>query len=71
MTYADGSSYDGNWANNEMDGSGVYIDADKITWDGIFVKGQFDSRVQKRLIADKVIEDKIVAAGVRSKPFFD
>jgi hypothetical protein len=54
-----------------MDGSGVYIDADKITWNGIFVKGQFDSRVQKRLIADKAVEDKIVAAGVRSKPYFD
>ena len=39
MIYADGSSYDGHWTDNEMDGSGTYIDADKITWDGIFVKG--------------------------------
>jgi hypothetical protein len=61
MVYADGSSYEGTWSNNLMHGDGVYIDADKITWTGIFVEGQFDSKIQKKLQAEKVIKDKIIA----------
>lgn len=49
MTYADGSSYDGQWTDNLMNGEGVYIDSDKITWTGIFVNGQYDSKIQKKL----------------------
>ena len=45
MIYADGSVYEGNWKNNLMDGDGVYIDADQITWTGIFVEGQYDSQI--------------------------
>ena len=45
MVYADGSSYEGTWSNNLMHGDGVYIDADKITWTGIFVEGQYDSKI--------------------------
>ena len=39
MVYADGSSYEGTWTNNQMHGEGVYIDSDKINWSGIFVNG--------------------------------
>jgi hypothetical protein len=39
MVYADGSSYEGQWLNNEMHGEGHYVDSDKIEWDGIFVGG--------------------------------
>lgn len=59
MTYADGSVYEGHWKNNLMDGDGVYVDADQITWTGIFVEGQYDSKIQKKLQAEKVIKDKI------------
>ena len=55
MQYADGSVYEGNWTNNLMDGDGVYVDAERITWAGIFVNGQFDSKIQKKLQAEKVI----------------
>ena len=49
MEYTDGSVYEGNWFNNLMHGDGVYIDSDRITWTGIFVNGQFDSKIQKKL----------------------
>ena len=45
MVYADGSTYEGNWTNNLMNGDGVYVDAERITWTGIFVEGQFDSKI--------------------------
>lgn len=45
MVYADGSQYEGQWNNNLMDGEGCYVDADKITWNGIFVEGQYDSKI--------------------------
>ena len=53
MTYVDGSSYEGNWKDNLMHGDGVYIDADRITWTGIFVEGQYDSKIQKRPLTRK------------------
>jgi len=59
MSYADGSSYEGYWRNNLMHGDGVYIDADKINWQGIFVEGQYDSKIQKKLLAEKVVKDKV------------
>lgn len=39
MVNADGTSYDGQWNNNAMHGEGCYVDADKVTWEGIFVNG--------------------------------
>lgn len=45
MVYADGSIYEGQWKNNLMHGNAVYIDRDQITWTGIFVEGQFDSKI--------------------------
>ena len=45
MLYADGSSYEGEWKQNLMSGEGVYIDSDKIRWEGIFVDGQYDSKI--------------------------
>lgn len=71
MQYVDGSVYDGNWSNNLMDGEGVYIDKDKITWAGIFVGGQFDSKIQKKLQAEKLIKDKIVEFERNAKQFFE
>ena len=43
MVYADGSSYEGEWKSNLMSGEGVYIDADKIRWEGIPLKTRFIS----------------------------
>ena len=71
MVYADGSSYEGEWKSNLMSGEGVYIDADKIRWEGIFVDGQFDSKIQKKLQAEKVVKDKINQYQEKSKGFVE
>ena len=71
MQYADGSVYEGNWTNNLMNGDGVYIDSDRIEWVGIFVNGQFDSKIQKKLQAEKVIKDKIAQFESKARNFFE
>jgi len=53
MVYADGTSYEGEWRQNLMHGEGIYIDCDKTAWDGIFVDGSFESKIQKKLKAEK------------------
>ena len=53
MVNADGTSYDGDWANNLMNGEGIYIDADKTPWEGIFVNGSYESKIQKKLKSEK------------------
>ena len=42
-----------------MHGEGVYVDADGIQWTGIFVNGSFESKIQKKLKADKELLDRI------------
>ncbi len=49
MKYADGSSYEGQWDANVMHGDGVYVDSDQVRWEGIFVNGTFESKIQKKL----------------------
>ena len=70
MDYADGSSYEGEWKDNMMHGNGIYFDQDKIEWNGIFVNGTFDSKIQKKLQGEKVIQDKIINAEDSAKGFF-
>ena len=45
MTYADGTSYEGTWTHNLMNGEGTYVDAEGVTWSGIFVNGSFESKI--------------------------
>ena len=54
MVYADGTSYEGQWSGNQMHGEGVYVDADATPWEGIFVNGSYESKIQKKLKAEKV-----------------
>jgi hypothetical protein len=70
MVYSDGSQYEGQWAHNLMHGEGVYLDADGITWSGIFVNGEFDSKIQKKLRAEKEIQDKVAAFSHGAKSYF-
>ena len=49
MQYPDGSSYEGALHNNLMHGEGVYTDAEGIRWEGIFVDGGYESKMQKKL----------------------
>ena len=44
-----------------MHGEGHYIDADRVSWIGVFIKGNFQSRIQKRLIEEKKVGDRIEA----------
>lgn len=71
MVYSDGSTYEGNWHNNLMHGEGVYLDTDRITWTGIFVEGTYDSKIQKKLQAEKIIKDKINIYQVKARVFID
>lgn len=59
MVYADGTSYEGQWERNLMCGEGTYIDIDGVKWTGIFVNGTFESKIQKKLIAEKELQDRI------------
>ena len=45
MTYKDKSTYEGNWEDGMMHGDGLYIDKAGMNWNGIFVKGVFDSKI--------------------------
>ena len=45
MVNADGSSYEGDWSNNVMNGEGVYFDIDKVKWEGIFINGSYESKI--------------------------
>ena len=58
MQYPDGSSYEGAWHNNLMHGEGIYTDAEGIRWEGIFVDGGYESKMQKKLQAEKIIKEK-------------
>jgi hypothetical protein len=70
MVYADGTSYEGQWENNLMSGEGTYIDMDEVKWIGIFVNGTFESKIQKKLIAEKELQDRIEEYKVKARSFF-
>jgi len=53
-----------------MHGEGIYLDSDGITWSGIFVEGQYDSKIQKKLLAEKILKDKVKACEQKSLSFF-
>jgi len=59
MVYADGTSYEGEWCNNQMHGEGCYVDSDQTNWEGIFVNGSYESKIQKKLKAEKQQQDRI------------
>jgi hypothetical protein len=68
--YPDGSSYEGQWTNNIMHGEGVYIDSEGIRWQGIFVNGTFESKLQKKLQAEKIIKEKRRQYEEKARDFF-
>ena len=70
MVYADGTSYEGAWENNLMSGEGSYVDADGVKLQGIFVKGTFESKIQKKLIAEKELQDKVNRYKTKAMVFF-
>jgi hypothetical protein len=59
MVYADGTSYEGEWCQNQMHGEGIYTDSDSTVWEGIFVNGSYQSKIQKKLKAEKMQQDRI------------
>lgn len=71
MEYTDGSVYEGEWRGNLMHGEGVYVDRDRVTWTGIFVDGQYDSKIQKKLQTEKILKDKIDSFERASRVFFE
>ena len=70
MQYADGSSYIGQWLANKMHGEGIYVDSESIRWEGIFVNGSFESKLQKKLQAEKIIKEKRRQYEEKAREFF-
>jgi hypothetical protein len=68
--YADGSMYEGSWAGNLMHGEGVFTDADHIRWEGIYVNGAYESKMQKKLQAEKIIKEKRRQQEEKAREFF-
>ena len=56
--FPDGSIYDGQWNNHKLHGEGVYIDREGLKWEGEFVNGLFQSKMQKILKNQKLINNK-------------
>ena len=69
MVYADGTSYEGTWSSNVMHGEGTYVDADGVSWTGIFVNGSFESKIQKKLKADKELLDRVEEYKTKASTF--
>lgn len=53
-----------------MHGDGIYIDAEQIRWEGIFVNGSYESKLQKKLQAEKLIKEKRKQYEEKAKEFF-
>ena len=70
MINPDGTSYEGEWQNGLMHGEGCYVDGNKVRWEGIFINGGYDSKVQKKIKEEKIIQDKIKDYQSKAKSFF-
>ncbi len=70
MVNIDGTSYDGEWLDGLMHGEGVYIDSEKVKWEGVFINGCYDSKIQKKLKVEKEIGDKLKEYQSKAKTFF-
>lgn len=70
MSNPDGTGYTGEWENGLMHGEGCYTDKDRVQWEGIFINGSYDSKVQKRIKEEKVIQDKIKDFQAKARNFF-
>ena len=53
-----------------MSGEGTYVDIDGVKWTGIFVNGSFESKIQKKLIAEKEQQDRINQYKDKASTFF-
>jgi hypothetical protein len=53
-----------------MHGEGTFIDTEGIRWTGIFVNGTFESKLQKKLQAEKIIKEKRRIYEERARDFF-
>jgi hypothetical protein len=70
MVNADGTSYEGEWTNNKMNGDGTYIDIEGVNWTGIFVNGSYESKLQKKLKDEKEVADKVASCQKQASSFF-
>lgn len=69
--FPDGTVYSGEWRNHRMDGEGSFIDKQNRKWQGEFVEGVFQSKVQKKLKYDKMISLKKVEIEKSARDFLE
>ena len=55
IEYLDGSYYQGQWEKDQMHGNGIYLDNEKVEWEGIFVNNTFESKIQKKLQTERKV----------------
>lgn len=70
MVYADGTTYEGQWSDNVMHGEGSFLDSDSVRWDGFFINGSYESKIQKKLRVEKEIKVKVNEYQEHAKHFF-
>ena len=54
-----GSRYEGEWFNHRFHGTGTFIDLEKVPWKGEFVHGCYETKNQKKLQAERAINNQI------------
>lgn len=55
MQYPDGSYYDGEWENDMMHGEGTFKDKEGMIWEGVFINNTYESKIQKKLHAERML----------------
>lgn len=57
--FPDGCLYEGEWKEHKMHGAGVYRDITGRKWKGEFVEGLFQSKMQKKLKYEKMLNKRL------------
>lgn len=67
--FPDGTVYSGSWKNHRMDGEGTFQDKNGRKWQGEFVEGVYQSKIQKKLKFEKMIAQKRAEIEKAAKAF--
>lgn len=67
--FNNGSSYKGEWVNHKMHGEGTFIDINGKKWIGEFANGTYQSKLQKKLKLEKLLNNRIEALKTKINNF--
>ncbi|CAD8122781.1 unnamed protein product [Paramecium sonneborni] len=69
--FPEGCTYEGEWVNHKMHGEGVFIDKEGNRWEGEFVEGIYQSKMQKQLKMEKMLNKKETDIRENASHFFN